>query len=112
MYAPDFVINAGGLLNIAAERAPEGYNEARIYAQARHIAYTLQEILDTAQRQNISTDCAAVELARCRLERMGVRPERDAYRDKHPRHSQPTHSPQTTRRLEPFPAAAEAHHAN
>ena len=112
VYAPDFVINAGGLLSIAAERAPEGYNEARIYAQARHIAYILREILDTAQRQNISTDCAAVEPARRRLGEWASGQSGDAYRDKHPRHSQATHSPQTTRRLEPFPAAAEAHHAH
>ena len=67
VYAPDFVINAGGLLNVAAERAPEGYDEVRVCAQVRHLACTLQQILDTAQRQNISTDRAAVELARRRL---------------------------------------------
>jgi leucine dehydrogenase len=67
VYAPDFVINAGGLLNIAAERAPGGYNEARIYAQVRNIACTLQQILSTAQRQDISTQRAAIELARCKL---------------------------------------------
>jgi leucine dehydrogenase len=79
VYAPDFVINAGGFLNIAAERATEGYNAARVCAQVRHIACTLQQILDTAQRQNISTDCAAVELARRRLAEGASGQSRDAY---------------------------------
>jgi leucine dehydrogenase len=67
VYAPDFVMNAGGCLNIAAERAPGGYSEARLYARVRNIACTLQQILSTAQRQGISTHCAAIELAKRRL---------------------------------------------
>jgi leucine dehydrogenase len=63
VYAPDFVINAGGLINVAAEREPGGYNEARVLAQVRNIARTLRRVLDTAQRQDISTQRAAVQLA-------------------------------------------------
>jgi leucine dehydrogenase len=36
VYTPDFVMNAGGLLNIAAERASGGYNETHLYAQVRN----------------------------------------------------------------------------
>jgi leucine dehydrogenase len=67
VYAPDFVINAGGLLNIAAERAPEGYNEGRVLAQVRNIAATLRQILATARAQDISTQSAAIALARSKL---------------------------------------------
>jgi leucine dehydrogenase len=64
VYAPDFVINAGGLINVAAEREPGGYNEARVLARVRNIACTVRRILDTAQRRDISTQHAALQLAR------------------------------------------------
>lgn len=67
VYAPDFVINAGGLLNVAAEREPAGYNAVRVLARMRNIAYTLGHIFDTAQRDNISTHRAAMRLAEQRL---------------------------------------------
>src|SRR6266446_1011189 len=67
VYAPDFVINAGGLINVAAEREPGGYNEARVLAKVRNIARTVRRILDTAQRQDISTQRAALQLAERRL---------------------------------------------
>src|SRR2546422_261826 len=38
VYAPDFVINAGGLLNVVMEFAPGGYHEARVLEKVRHIA--------------------------------------------------------------------------
>ncbi|HEY7491346.1 MAG TPA: Glu/Leu/Phe/Val dehydrogenase dimerization domain-containing protein [Candidatus Tectomicrobia bacterium] len=69
VYAPDFVINAGGLLNVAAERAPEGYNEAHVLDRVRNIASTVRRILDTAQCQNISTQRAAMQLAERQLAR-------------------------------------------
>src|SRR5690606_16669287 len=30
LYVPDFVINAGGLINVAAELDPDGYDSARV----------------------------------------------------------------------------------
>jgi len=57
VYAPDFVINAGGLINVAAEREPGGYNEARVLAKVRNIARTLRRVLDTAQRRNLDAAC-------------------------------------------------------
>jgi len=68
VYAPDFVINAGGLLNVAMELAPEGYNEARVLEKVCHIADTLHAILDTAARQDISTYHAALRLAERKLD--------------------------------------------
>src|SRR5262249_58882097 len=67
VYAPDFVINAGGLLNVAMELAPTGYDEARVLAQVHHIADTVRALLDTAARQDISTHCAAMQLAEQKL---------------------------------------------
>ena len=67
VYAPDFVINAGGLLNVAMEFAPGGYHEARVLEKVRHIADTVRALLDTAARDGISTYCAALRLAEHKL---------------------------------------------
>src|SRR5262245_36681341 len=67
VYAPDFVINAGGLLNVAMELAPGGYHEARVLEKVRHIADTVRALLDTAARDGISTYCAALRLAEHKL---------------------------------------------
>jgi leucine dehydrogenase len=69
VYAPDFVINAGGLLNVAMERTPEGYNEGRVLEKVRHIASTVRTVLATAERQGISSYSAAMQLAERRLGR-------------------------------------------
>jgi leucine dehydrogenase len=69
VYAPDFVINAGGLLNIAVEYDPEGYNAGRAAARVRNIANVLRDILKTAEREGISTHCAAMRRAERRLAR-------------------------------------------
>lgn len=67
VYAPDFVINAGGLLNVAMELAPTGYDDARVLAQVHRIADTVRTLLDTAARQDISTHRAAMQLAEHKL---------------------------------------------
>jgi leucine dehydrogenase len=74
VYAPDFVINAGGLINVAAERASEGYNEAPVLAKVRNIARTLRRVLDTAQRRDISTQRAALQLAERKLAQQRLSP--------------------------------------
>jgi leucine dehydrogenase len=67
LYAPDFVINAGGLHNIAAELEPEGYHEARALAQVRNIYTLLQDIFDLANREQVSTNRVAMRLAEHKL---------------------------------------------
>jgi len=74
VYAPDFVINAGGLINVAAEREPGGYNEARVLAKVQNIARTLCRVLDTAQRWDISTQHAALQLAERKLAQQRLSP--------------------------------------
>src|SRR5690606_33962879 len=37
LYAPDYVINAGGLINVAAELAPDGYNREQAMAKVAQI---------------------------------------------------------------------------
>jgi leucine dehydrogenase len=65
LWAPDFVVNAGGLINIAEELNHYEPSAARI--RVRAIAATLTEILDAAAANAITPLAAALELARRRL---------------------------------------------
>lgn len=65
LWAPDFVVSAGGLINIAEEQT--GYDARRARAKVRNIAYTLEEIFDAAEARGATPLTAAMELARRRL---------------------------------------------
>lgn len=67
LYAPDYVINGAGLMNVAAELTPGGYDRERVLAQVETIPQRLTEIFERADKQNISTDQVAGEIARERL---------------------------------------------
>jgi leucine dehydrogenase len=67
LWAPDFVINAGGIINIAAERGPGGYDEERAEREVRAIADTLGHILDEADAEGITPLAAAMAVARRRI---------------------------------------------
>jgi leucine dehydrogenase len=76
VYAPDYVVNAGGIINIAQEWAPGGYNAERAYAETARIADTTRRVLDLARAEGISTARAADELGRRRIEAEGKPPYR------------------------------------
>lgn len=65
VWAPDFVVNAGGLINIAAEL--DGYAPARARRRVEQIAATLGDIFDHAQSIGATPLTAALELASMRL---------------------------------------------
>ena len=65
MYAPDYAINAGGLINVANEI--EGYNRERSFSQAQSIYDTLMVIFDLADSEKISTHMAASKVAERRM---------------------------------------------
>ena len=67
LYAPDFVINAGGIINIAVEREVQGYDESRALARVHHMTSVLHDIFDLAQQEHITTECAALTLAERKL---------------------------------------------
>ncbi len=67
LYAPDFVINAGGVINIGVELEPEGYDEARTMTRVRHIAAVLHDIFDLSDHEHIATECAAMVFAKRKL---------------------------------------------
>ena len=49
LWAPDFVANAGGIINIAVELEPAGYAPERAEARVRAIGGTLRTIFDDAE---------------------------------------------------------------
>jgi leucine dehydrogenase len=63
LYAPDYVINAGGIINIAVEFSPEGYSVERARQRVLSIDKALCEIFGMAKDQGIPTAEAADRLA-------------------------------------------------
>jgi leucine dehydrogenase len=67
LYAPDYVINAGGLINVADEL--EGYNEKRATKRVMRIYDSMKSIIAIAERDGVPTHVAADTLA---LERIAA----------------------------------------
>ncbi|HTJ74263.1 MAG TPA: Glu/Leu/Phe/Val dehydrogenase [Acidimicrobiales bacterium] len=67
LYAPDFVVNAGGLVNIAEELAPGGYHAGRAGAAVRRIFDTITSVLQAAEADGVTTAEAAERLAERRI---------------------------------------------
>ena len=65
LWAPDFIVNAGGLINVAEEL--HGYDPAQARRRTRGVADTLREIFDAADSNGATPLAAAMELARLRL---------------------------------------------
>ncbi|GIV36418.1 MAG: leucine dehydrogenase [Cyclobacteriaceae bacterium] len=69
-YAPDFLINAGGLINVYNEYLGH-YNRKRVFEQAERIFDTCLNILNMASREKISAQEAAIKMAESRIEEVG-----------------------------------------
>ncbi|UTW61295.1 Glu/Leu/Phe/Val dehydrogenase [bacterium SCSIO 12741] len=69
VYAPDFLINAGGLINCYSEL--EGYNRERAFSKTESIFDTTLQILKVSEEKNIPTYQAANELAEKRIAAIG-----------------------------------------
>jgi leucine dehydrogenase len=74
LWTPDFIANAGGIINIAVELEPQGYSAERARARVLAIAETVGSVLDMAASAGITPLAAAQELARRRLEEVGAQP--------------------------------------
>ena len=66
-WAPDFVANAGGIINISVELEPEGYTPERAEGRVRAIGDTLRTIFDDADAAGTTPLAAAMALAYRRL---------------------------------------------
>ncbi|MCH2450219.1 MAG: leucine dehydrogenase [Gracilimonas sp.] len=69
IYAPDYVINAGGIINIASEL--EGYNEERALQNAGNIYNTITDILNYSEEHGMPAHKASNTLAEKRIETIG-----------------------------------------
>ena len=65
LYAPDFLINAGGLINVYSEI--NGYDREKAIARTRKIYDTTLEIFSKSEEENITTHQAALKLATERI---------------------------------------------
>ena len=68
LYAPDFVINAGGLINVEDEL--RGYDRGRAMSRVEGIYKQLQHICAMSRERNISTARAAMEYAEDRIRKV------------------------------------------
>lgn len=68
LYAPDYVINAGGVINVAEELA--GYNRQRALNKVKSIYNILETVFEISRQKNIPTSIAANELAEKRIKSM------------------------------------------
>ncbi len=77
LYSPDFVINAGGLINVAEETCLEGYSPVLSLRKVDALYDLLLTIFDSAEEKGISTHQAALDLGDYRLKnKIGKRTEK------------------------------------
>src|SRR5699024_12799320 len=66
VYAPDFVINAGGVINVADEMV--GYKQTRAMKKVENIYDNLKRVFEISKEENIPTYVAADRMAEERIE--------------------------------------------
>ena len=69
LYGPDFVVNAGGLINVYDEL--HGYSKLRAMHRVDAIFEATLKILETAKEQDTNPNAAAIHLARERMRDIG-----------------------------------------
>ncbi|MFN7905666.1 MAG: Glu/Leu/Phe/Val dehydrogenase dimerization domain-containing protein [Pseudobdellovibrionaceae bacterium] len=69
LYAPDYVVNAGGLMNVFVEL--EGYSPDRAFDKTRKVFDNVTQVFQIAKRDNVGTHTAADRLAEERIATIG-----------------------------------------
>jgi glutamate dehydrogenase/leucine dehydrogenase len=69
LYAPDFVVNAGGLINVYDEL--HGYSKTRAMFLVDSIYEATMRVLDTAEKEGINPNEAAERVAEARMRDIG-----------------------------------------
>ena len=62
IYAPDFLINAGGLINVYSEI--KGFSPEEVINQTKNIYNTTLEIFNKAKKDDVTTHFAALQIAK------------------------------------------------
>jgi leucine dehydrogenase len=68
LYAPDYIVNAGGVINIAEETAPGGYAPDRAWRRVQTIHDTVLRVFALADEHGVTPAVAADRLAEQRLQ--------------------------------------------
>ena len=61
-------MNAGGIINIAEERSPAGYDHEKAFANVRRVYDTTLAVFDAAKQDGVTPVEAALAIARRRLD--------------------------------------------
>lgn len=69
LYAPDYVVNAGGLMNVFVEL--EGYSHERAFEKTRRVYDNVAKVFEIAKRDNIGSHTAADRMAEERVATIG-----------------------------------------
>ena len=67
IYAPDYIINAGGVINITHEKHPQGYLKERALIDIEKIYERLRDIINISKKDNIPTYLVADKMAEKRI---------------------------------------------
>lgn len=68
LYAPDYVVNAGGVIQVADEL--DGYNYDRCKMKVERIPSLLKTIFDISKREGVNTEKAATRMVEERISRV------------------------------------------
>lgn len=70
LYAPDYVANAGGLMNVFVEL--EGYSSDRAFDKTKQVYENMMRVFKMAKDENVATHVAANRVAEHRLNKIGA----------------------------------------
>ncbi len=74
LYAPDYVVNAGGLMNVFVEL--EGYSSELAFEKTKKVYDNVKKVFEIAKRDHIGTHTAADRLAEERIKTIGALKQR------------------------------------
>jgi leucine dehydrogenase len=69
LYAPDYVINSGGLMNVFVEL--EGYSQERAFDKTKQVYDNLMNVFKMSKAEKIATHRAADRVAEARIKAIG-----------------------------------------
>ncbi|WJI17354.1 leucine dehydrogenase [Pseudoxanthomonas winnipegensis] len=69
LYAPDYAVNAGGVMNVSLEI--DGYNRERAMRLMRNIYHNVGRVFDLAEKERIAPQYAADRIAEARIASIG-----------------------------------------
>lgn len=67
LYAPDYIINSGGIINAAAEFEPNGYDSKCAREKVNHIYDILMKLFDRSVVEGVPTNAIADQIAEYNL---------------------------------------------